>query len=157
MNIEKATKNDLPEIAKIASESFSGLKDIEKAEKWINCNFLAYPRAQYFVARIDKQVVAYILWAEKGGFRESSVWELEQIATKKEFQGQGIAGSLIEVSLLEIKTYLADRGSRLKLVEVTTGTENKAQNLYKKALGAQVECIIKDLFRGDEAIMIARF
>ena len=45
----------------------------------------------------------------------------------------------------------------MKAVEVTTGVENQAQNLYKKTLGAKVECIVKDFFRGDEAIMIARF
>jgi GNAT superfamily N-acetyltransferase len=156
MEIKRAVKEDLKEIIQIGSESFSGLKDIKNAEKWVSCNFAAFPRTQYFIAKKDNAVVGYVLWIEKGGFRENSVWELEQIATKKDVQGQGIGGSLIEKSFIEIKRYLDERGSKLKAVEVTTGTDNKAQNLYKKFLGAEVECIVRDLFRGDEAIMIAR-
>ena len=93
---------------------------------------------------------------EKGGFRKESVWELEQIAVKRTFQAHGIGCQLIEKSFSEIKKYLKKRKSFLKVVEVTTGTDNQAQRLYKKTLGAEKKCIIKDLFRSDEAIMIAR-
>lgn len=157
MDTKKAKKENIKEIAKIASENFSGLKEIKKAEQWIICNLLAFPRAQYFVAEEKGKITGYILWLEKGGFRKNSVWELEQIAIKKDFQGQGIGTRLIKKSFLEIKKYLKKRGAKLKVVEVTTGTDNKAQNLYKKTLGAMPECVIKNLFRGDEVIMIARF
>lgn len=157
MVILRAKVKDLNEISKIASENFSGLKENKKSKKWVKCNFLAFPRLQYFVANNNKKVLGYILWIEKGGFREESVWELEQIAIGKDFQGQGIGTQLIEKSLLEIKKYLNKRGDKLKAIEVTTGTENKAQNLYKKTLGAKGECVIKNLFRGDEVMMIARF
>jgi len=157
MDIKKAKKTDLGKIAKIASENFSGLKDIKKAKKWVSCNFLAFPRAQYFVAKINGETAGYILWIEKGGFRKEAVFELEQIAVGKNFQGRGIGTQLIKESLAEIKKYLEKRGAKLKAVEVTTGTDNKAQNLYKKTLGAEPECVIKDLFRGDEVIMIVRF
>jgi ribosomal protein S18 acetylase RimI-like enzyme len=157
INIKKAEEKNLKEIAKIASENFSGLKNIKNAEQWISCNFLAFPRVQYFVAEENGKIAGYIEWMEKGGFRENSVWELEQIAVAKDFQGQGIGTQLIENSFLEIKKYLKKRGSKLKAIEVTTGTENKAQNLYKKILGAEPECVIKNLFRGDEVIMVARF
>lgn len=156
MQIRKAVKKDLNGIAGIASKNFSGLKEKKDATKWINCNFLAFPRTQYFVAIVDKKISGYILWLEKGGFRKESVWELEQIAVGKNFQGQGIGTQLIEKSLPEIKEYLKKRGSVLKAIEVTTGTDNRAQNLYKKTLGAEIECVVKDLFRGDEVIMIAR-
>ena len=56
-----------------------------------------------------------------------------------------------------VENYLKKRKSVLKLVEVTTGTDNQAQNLYKKTIKAESECIVKDFFRGDEVIMIARF
>jgi len=161
VKIVRAQKKDLKQIAEIASENFSGLKEKKDAIKWVECNFKAFPRMQYFVATTQgvprKAIAGYILWVEKGGFRKESVWELEQIAVKKIFQGQGIGCQLIEKSFLEIKNYLKKRKSLLKAVEITTGAENKAQNLYKKMLGAKKECTIKDLFRGDENIMIARF
>jgi len=156
MQIKKATKKYLNGIVKIASENFSGLKDKNNAKKWVRCNFSAFPRTQYFVAEENKEICGYILWIEKGGFRNESVFELEQIAVGKKFQGQGIGTKLITESLPEIKKYLKKRGAVLKAIEVTTGTDNKAQSLYKKTLGAEIECVVKNLFRGDEVIMIAR-
>ena len=157
INIKNAERENLKEVAKIASDNFSGLKNIKNAEQWIGCNFSAFPRVQYFVAEENGKIAGYIEWMEKGGFRENSVWELEQIAVAKDFQGKGVGTQLISESFLELKKYMENRGSKLKAVEVTTGTENKAQNLYKKTLGAEPECVVKNLFRGDEVIMIARF
>ncbi len=82
---------------------------------------------------------------------------MEQLAIKKEVQKKGIGTELIKKSLLEIKQYLGKRKSTLKLIEITTGKENEAQKIYQKALGAKVECKIKDFFRTDEVIMIARY
>jgi ribosomal protein S18 acetylase RimI-like enzyme len=155
--VSRAHKKDIREIARIASESFSGLKEKKDAIKWITCNFNAFPIMQYFIAKQGKEIAGYILWSEKGGFRKESVVELEQLAVDKTFQGQGVGSQLIEKSFLEIKNYLKKRKSFLKIVQVTTGSENYAQNLYKKTLGVESECVIKDLFRGDEIIMVARF
>lgn len=157
MIIKRAAKKDLKEITKIASENFSGLKEIKNARKWIAANFASFPRGQYFLAKDKNKTTGYIFWLEKGGFRKESVWELEQIAISKNFQGQGIGTQLVKKSLSEIKKYLEKRKSKLKAIEVTTGKENRAQNLYKKTLGANAECVVKNLFRGDEVIMIARF
>ncbi len=157
IKITKAKKKDSEKIAEIASENFSGLKEKKDARKWISCNFNAFPRMQYFIAKNGKNVAGYILWSEKGGFRKESVFELEQVAVKKAFQGKGVGTHLIEKSIIEIKKHLKKRGAHLKVVEVTTGTDNKAQKLYDKTLGAKAECVIKDFFRGDEVIMIARF
>lgn len=156
MEIKKATEENLKEIAGIGSENFSGLEDINDSKQWIKCSFSAYPRVQYFVAKSGDKVSGYIEWIEKGGFRKESVWELEQIAVGKAYQGQGIGTQLIEKSLIEIKEYLKKRGSKLKAIEVTTGRDNRAQDLYKKTLGAEAECVVRNLFRGDEVIMIAR-
>jgi ribosomal protein S18 acetylase RimI-like enzyme len=156
MKIIKAKKQDIAAITRIASLCFSGMRDIKKARKWIGCNFAAFPRLQYYVAKQGRDLFGYILWLEKGGFREQAVLELEQIAVHPEFRGKGIGSRLIADSLAEIKASLQKRGSLLKLVEVTTGTENPVQRLYKKTLDAKVEAVIKDFFRGDEAIMIAR-
>ena len=157
IKILRARKNDLKKISEIAAENFSGLKEKNSSIKWITCNFNAFPRTQYFVAKKEKDIAGYILWLEKGGFRKESVWELEQIAVGKKFQNQGIGLQLIEKSFLEIKNYLKKRKSSLKAIEVSTGTHNQAQNLYKKILGAEPECLIKNLYRDDEVIMIARF
>lgn len=156
MRIIRAKKQDIPAIARIASLSFSGLKGLTKAKKWIACNFNGFPRMQYFAAKENGEVLGYVLWVEKGGFRENAVLELEQIAVLPATRGKGVGSRLIAESLLQIKRYLQKRNSRLKLIEVTTGTENQAQRLYQKTLGAKAEAVIKDFFRGDEAIMIAR-
>ncbi|MEM5829683.1 MAG: GNAT family N-acetyltransferase [Candidatus Aenigmatarchaeota archaeon] len=155
--IKRMKEKQIEEVAKVASKCFSGLKDIKKARRWIKCNFNAFPRMQYFVAQKGKKVLGYILWVEKGGFREEAVFELEQIGVHPNYRGMGIGTRLIKESLRELKNSLKKRGSRLKLVEVTTGVSNEAQKLYKKTLGAKPECVIKDLFREDEVIMIARF
>ncbi len=159
MNVEISSlkKSEIKKVAKIASQCFSGLKDIKKARKWVSCNFKAFPRMKYFVASKDKKIFGYILWLEKGGFRKEAVFELEQIAVSPGYQGKGIGTKLIKQSLEIIKKDLKKRNSKLKLIEVTTGKENRAQILYKKTLGAEVECIVRNLFRGDEVIMIARF
>lgn len=157
IKISKVQKKNLLQLAEVASENFSGLKEKKNALKWVNCNFNAYPRMQYFMGQKGKEIAGYILWVEKGGFRKESVFELEQIAVAKKFQGQGVGTNLIKESFFKIKDYLKRRKSSLKAVEITTGTENRAQNLYKKTLGAKAECVIKDLFRGDEVVMIARF
>ncbi|MDD5433579.1 MAG: GNAT family N-acetyltransferase [Candidatus Pacebacteria bacterium] len=157
VKISKAKKNDISQIAQIASQCFSGMQPKTKAVKWVKCNFSAWPRAQYFTAKEKSKILGYILWVEEGGFRKESVWELEQIAVSSDFQGRGVGRQLILQSLENIKKYLKNRGSVLKLVEVTTGTDNKAQELYQKTLGAKKEATVRNFFRGDEVIMIARF
>jgi ribosomal protein S18 acetylase RimI-like enzyme len=157
IKISKLNKKDINQVALLASQSFSGLKEIKNAKKWILGNFLNYPRFQYFIAKHGGEITGFILWQEKGGFRKDSVFELEQITVNENFRGQGIAKELILQSLGQIKIYLKKRGSTLKLIEVTTSTENKAQELYKKTLQAEPECVIKNFFRGDELIMITRF
>ncbi len=157
LKIKRLKNRDLSSVSKIVSENFSQLKDIKKAKRWVGCNFLAFPRAQYFVAKLHKETVGYILWSEKGGFREEAVFELEQIAVAEKFRGKGVGIALILKSLSEVKKYLKKRKSKLKMVIVSVRKENPtAQALYKKTLGAKVECIIKDYLRGDEALMVGR-
>lgn len=157
VSVEKMREGDIPEVARINAASFSPHRqDMGLAVRWVKSNFSAYPRNQYFVAREEGKVVGFVMWMEKGGFRKESVWELEQIAVDESQRGKGVGTLLIEQSLASIKEHLEGQGRSLKLVEVTTGTWNEAQQLYKKTLGAQPEAVIKDLFRGDEVIMIAR-
>ncbi len=51
---------------------------------------------------------------------------------------------------------LKSRGARIKNIVVTTRTDNHAQRLYRKALRAAPEAVIKDLYSADEVIMVAR-
>lgn len=50
-----------------------------------------------------------------------------KIAVKENARGRGVASFLIEQSLKNIIAYLKKRGSKLKIVEVTTGADNQAQ------------------------------
>jgi len=144
-------------VVDIASECFSGLRNKEHAKEWILCNYKAMPRTRYFTAQKNGTIIGYALWMEIGGFRKEAVLELEQIAVSPEHRGGGAATILITDSLAEMQKIIESRGGRLKIVEITTGIENHAQKLYKKALGAKPEVVIKNLFRGDEVIMLARF
>jgi len=157
MEIKRLEKHELNKVAEIALENFKGHDKHETALKWTECNFNSHPRMQYFIARENEEILGFILWMEKGGFRKNSVWELEQIAVKKIHQGKGVGKILIKESLEEIKKHLKERGSKLKLIEVTTSTDNDAQHIYRKHLGAEIEAVVKDFFRGDEVIMIKRF
>ncbi len=157
VSVKPMREEQVQEVARIGSLCFSGLRNPEGGKRWIECNFHAYPRMQYFVAMCGGVVLGYILWMEKGGFREQAVLELEQIGVLKDYRGNGIGTKLVKDSFEEMKRCIKARGSELKLVEVSTGTENDAQKLYAKTLGAKPECVIKDLYREDEVLMIARF
>ena len=147
-------RDDIEAVANIHSQQFPRQ---HSSAKWVSCNFSASPRIMLFVARDEKdQVVGYIQWSQKSGFRKESVIELEQIAVDKNYQGIGIGTKLINESLKLIKDYLEDTDSTLKAVMVSTRLDNAAQELYKKALGAEVVAVINDLYSHDEVIMVAR-
>ncbi len=145
---------DMGVVAKIHAQAFSRQ---HSSEKWIACNFAAFPRIMIFVARDEQdKVIGYIQWSHKSGFRQEAVMELEQIAVIKTKQHQGIATKLIQESLTEVKNHLKDNNSVLKSILISTRSDNHAQALYKKALGAQIIAIIKDLYSADEVLMLAK-
>ncbi|WP_287008170.1 GNAT family N-acetyltransferase [Legionella sp.] len=144
---------DIKEVAKLHSQAFLRQKN---SIDWVRCNFAAFPRIMLFVARDEKdQIVGYIQWIQKSGFRNESVIELEQIAVLQNKRGKGIGALLIRESVNAIKNYLNDSSSKLKAILVSTRTDNSAQALYKKVLGAEQVAVIKDLYSHDEVIMIA--
>lgn len=155
--IKRARKKDLSQMAKINLVCFHGCKNLKEAKKWILCNFLAFPRFQYFVALLKNKVVGYILWCFKGGWRKESVLELEQIAVKPDYQRQGIGSQLILESLKSMRKYLQRQKRKLKAVLITTGTHQKARRIYEKILKAKKEATIKNLFYGDEIILVRRY
>lgn len=152
MKVRKMEEDDIDDVAKVYLECFHGMNDINKVKEWIYLKYIGYPINRYYV--IDKK--GYILWVELGGFRKDAVIELEQIAITPKEQGKGLGSILIKESLKDVIKDLDARGSKLKLVKVTTGTENQAQRLYKKTLNAKPVAVIPDMFRGDEVILISR-
>jgi len=124
--------------------------------KWLECSLGAFPKTQCFVAEREGRIVGVALWTEKSGFRAEAVLELEQIAVQPEEQGKGIGTALIVESLPAVESTIKGRGARLKHILVNTRTDNHAQRLYARLLGAKVEAVIPCLFSGDEAYMVAR-
>jgi len=153
MKIRSMEKTDLENVAEIHKLTFVRQQN---SLQWIQCNFNAFPRFLCFVAEIKGEIVGYIIWVQKSGFRLEAVIELEQLAVSPIFQGQGIGRKLIAESLPLVKNHLFLNGSTLKHIIVTTRADNFAQELYKSAFGAEIETTIKNLYSDDEVLMIAR-
>lgn len=153
MQIRKMESADLEGAAKVHSLSFPRQAH---SYEWLKCNFNASPRFLCFVAEDNGNVIGYIIWMQKSGFRPEAVLELEQLAVLPKHQSQGIGKQLIESSLPLVKGQLAKYGSTLKHILVTTRADNFAQKLYTSTLGAEVEVTISNLYSADEVLMIAR-
>ncbi|MBA2556808.1 MAG: GNAT family N-acetyltransferase [Chloroflexi bacterium] len=146
-------ESDLTAVAELHARTFPRQR---LSREWIECNWRAFPRMQYFVAEELGQVLGFIHWTQKSGFRDEVVLELEQIGVDPEHQGRGIGERLIRESLPEVGEQLSTRGARLKHVLVTTRADNQAQRLYGRVLGAEVEVTLTNLYSADEVVMIAR-
>ena len=156
IEVRLATELDLGGIAAIATESFSGMRPLPEAERWVRACWAAQPRMRYWVAARPGDILAYILWMEKGGFRREAVVELEQIAVRSTRRGRGVGGELIRRSLEALQRSIEAEGRRIRVIEVTTGSEQGAIEFYRRTLGAEVVAKVPGLFRGDEYILIAR-
>lgn len=147
-------QSDLEHVAVINAEAFPRQT---LSLEWISCNFKAYPRTRYYVAEDSGEIIGFIQWTEKSGFREAVVLELEQMAVAAPMRRQGIGSALIEQSLSLVKQELAKRQATIKHILVTARTDNEAaQRLYKKSLKAFPEMVIANLYSADEVLMIAR-
>jgi ribosomal protein S18 acetylase RimI-like enzyme len=127
-----------------------------ESESWIAANFRARPRVLGFVVTHDTTLCGYIFWIEKGGFRKEAILELEQIGIHPSYQGRGLGERLVRESFVVVKRAIKRRGSRIKLVLVTTRADNYAQRLYEKTLGAVIEVTISNFYTTDEVIMVVR-
>ena len=146
-------QSDLTAVAEIYQATF--VRQSHSLE-WLQCNLNAFPRYMMFVAQCDNEILGFIIWAQKSGFRREVVLELELLAVKPSCQGKGVGKKLIVDSLPLVKTLLASKDAVLKHVLVTTRADNYAQELYKSALGAEIEATISNLYSADEVLMIAR-
>jgi ribosomal protein S18 acetylase RimI-like enzyme len=156
IQIRPARFADLNAIAHIGSASFSGLRPLAIGRRWVRACWSARPRMRYWVASQARTVLGYILWMEKGGFRPEAVIELEQVAVAPGHRGQGIGDLLVRSSVQQLSEGIVDSGRQVKVIEVTTGSEQGAIGFYQRSLGAEVVATIPDLFRGDEYVLIAR-
>jgi len=154
IHIEKMRVEDIDAVALVHSTCF---KRQQLSTEWIRCNHASYPRMQLYVARnVHRELVGYIQWTQKSGFRKEVVLELEQLAVYPEHQRQGIGHQLITESLPLVQRQLQSRGASVNHILVTTRADNDAQKLYKKALNAEVEASISNLYSGEEVVMVAR-
>ena len=153
MNVRQMTTHDISAAAQVHKAAFTRQT---MSQEWIQCNVSAYPRMQLFVAEQDGEIVGFIHWTQKSGFRPAVVLELEQLAVLPAFQGQGIGRQLITESLPLVRAELDKRGAILKHIIVTTRADNYAQKLYQKTLGVETEATITDLYSADEVFMIRR-
>jgi predicted N-acetyltransferase YhbS len=154
MNIRLLQHNDIEKTAKVHEAAFVRQ---ELSNEWIQSNSKAFPRVQYYVAENqDNEIVGYIHWSQKSGFRQEVVLELEQLAVLPEYHGKGVGTKLIKESLPQVNCQLAARGAKIKHIIVTTRLDNYAQKLYQKTIGAEVEATIRNLYSADEVLMVAR-
>ncbi len=154
MNIRPFEIKDLAVTSKVHKAAFIRQK---MSYEWIECNFKAYPKSQIFVAENQKnEIIGYIHWCQKSGFRFEVILELEQLAVHPSQQGKGIGTKLIKDSLPQVQKQLKSRNAVIKHVIVTTRSDNYAQMLYKKTLNAVVEATISNLYSADEVFMISR-
>lgn len=156
VRVRAAREADLPRISEIAAESFSGMRPLAVAKRWVRACWAAAPRLRYWLAEQRGTPVAYILWMEKGGFRHDAVVELEQIAVSGSLRGRGVGATLIRDSLDELTRSIESEGRVVNVIEVTTGSEQGAVEFYRRVLGAEVVAKVPGLFRGDEFILVAR-
>lgn len=153
MIIRTMNSSDLAQAARVHREAFPRQT---RSSEWLECTLKAFPRMLCYAATVDGVVEGYIVWAQKSGFRPEVIMELEQLAVRPPFQGQGIGKALINRSLELVRKELAGQGARLKHVIVTTRADNHAQALYRDILGAKVEATITNLYSADEVFMVAR-
>lgn len=126
------------------------------SKEWLECVSRSFPKSQCFVAEREGEIVGIIFWTEKSGFRKEAFVELEQIAVHPDFQRQGIGTQLIQKSLPVVARKISERGAQLKNILVNTRSDNEAQELYKKTLGAQPVAVVSGIFTADEVYMVAR-
>ena len=153
MIIRKMKHEDLENTSIIHQQVFTRQR---ASLQWLSCNFNAFPRFLIYVAEFEGELLGYIIWAQKSGFRPEAIVDLEQIAVMPKAQGKGLGGKLIRESLAMLREQLIKQNSVLKHVTVSTRADNLAQRLYKKELGAKVEATISNLYSADEVFMIAR-
>jgi len=157
MIIRPATREDVPRLVKIHEECFpyDARNNTDREAIWMNklgVKEQGYPKIFYtFVAEVGHELIGYIFWWETGGIREKAILELEQIGVPTNYRGKSVGTKLIDESIERINEGLLTDERSLQKILVKTGEGNKAQELYKKTLGARIVGKIPDLYADTEA------
>lgn len=150
MNVRKAEIQDVEIISTIYAACFP--KELNH-KLWINASFNSFPRGVYYVIEQDCNIVGYILWCVKNGFRNETIVELEQIGIHPAYSGKGFGRKLIESSILKFQTHVESFGHAVGSVMVTTSEGNFAEGLYKSTLGVSRSAVIPGYGTGSEVIL----
>lgn len=146
--IRRATAQDVPLIAKLNRQGFSGNKPVGVAERWVCCHFAQGDQYHYFVSEQDGVVNGYVSYEVRGGFaREIPVIELEQMAVDANFRGQGIGTKLVEETLQTMKRWIHEQQPEAKQMRVVVWVlkgNDKAQAIYTG--------ICKDGIQGERSV-----
>lgn len=154
MTTIQANKSNIDDISNVYSVCFPRESN---HQVWINACFNSYPKSVYYIFMDDNQVLGYILWSVKNGFRSNSIIELDQIAVRPEQAGKGIGRQLIVQSLLLFKSHLASLGLDVGAVMVTTCEGNYAEKLYTSTLGVTRTGIVQGYGSGNELILFKKY
>lgn len=153
INIRSMTHFDIKSVSVVHQDAFQRQ---QHSLEWILCNFSAFPRMQYYVAELNNDIVGFIHWTQKSGFRTEVVLELEQIAVKPQYQSKGIGKKLIQSSIPMVANHLAGYGATIKHFLVSTRTDNNAQKLYRETLNITKSVVISDLYSSDEIFLVGQ-
>ncbi|MEH6593044.1 MAG: GNAT family N-acetyltransferase [Halioglobus sp.] len=150
MNVRKAENEDIGVISNIYAACFP----TELNHKlWIEASFNSYPRGVYYVIEQDSNIVGYILWCVKNGFRNGTIVELEQIGIHPMYSGKGYGRKLIESSISKFKSHVESLGHAISSLMVTTSEGNFAESLYKTTLGVSRSAVLTGYGSGNEVIL----
>ena len=152
--IRKAQKADLVRIAEIYAACFPRE---ESHFEWIDAIYHSYPKGVYYVLEVNNEVIGYILWCFKNGFRKKSIIELEQVGVHPDFSGKGFGRVLIKDSFDEFKALVKEQGFVVGALLVTTSEGNYAESLYKSILGVETASKIQGYGSGNELILYKSF
>ncbi|MFT7559621.1 MAG: GNAT superfamily N-acetyltransferase [Flavobacteriales bacterium] len=125
----------------------------ESHGSWVEASMNSYPRGIYYVIESNDDVVGYVLWCVKNGFRSSTIIELEQVAIAPDFHGKGYGRALIEKSFGLFKGHVLELGYKVGAVMVTTSEGNYAEDLYISALGVARSAVLQGYGSGNEIIL----
>ena len=152
-DVRAAVLDDVPAISRIHRQAFP--RQVQ-SKVWVRATVVAYPRYLSFVLTEEGAIAGYIFWSQKSGIRTRSVLELDQIAVSEALRNRGLGAHLIRESLVSVRNSLRDNCQEVGAIIVSTSTNNAAQKLYAKVLGARPEAELRDLFSSTEIIMVVR-
>ncbi|MEH6567010.1 MAG: GNAT family N-acetyltransferase [Halopseudomonas sp.] len=146
-------RNDLAAAMQVHQHAFGRAA---QSPYWIEVTLEAFPRFLCFVAADAGQVLGYLIWSQKHGYRDEATVELDQIAVLPEHVGDEVARQLIEESMPHVSAQLASQGICVKHINVSLREDEHLHRPYQTALDVEVATAIAGLYRLDETLMAAK-